>query len=355
MGDRSFVQGFAFVYDTRFYSAQKGRYLIDSFLEKGQKDFGGFDSIILWATYPNIGIDDQNQFDMLSSLPGGLQAVRAMIDRAHQRRVKVILAYNPWDTATRKPEKSDSEMNADLVRQTGADGVYLDTGGDAPQDAMRAALDGVRPGLALEPEGGKSDMPLTTNNATWGQYYPTAGYFDHQRGVPMTKWTEPRFMIHYDGERWRHSRTTLLQHAFLNGAGVVVWDSIFATWNPYSDRDKAILRRMIPIEREFGDLLNSNDWEPYYPTNRQQVDASYWPGPTRSLWTLVNWGEERQRHTSILVPVAKGARYFDAWNGRELIPVRHSGWQELTIDEIDSHGFAAILQIQGSQIGRAHV
>jgi hypothetical protein len=345
---RNFVQGVAFVHDTRFYSATESRYLIDSFLDKAQREFGGYDSIILWATYPNIGVDDQNQFDMLRSLPGGLPAVHAMIARAQQRGVKVLLAYNPWDTATRKPEKADDAMMADLLQQTGADGVYLDTGRDAPQEATRAAIDGVRPGLALEPEGGQSDEPLTTNNATWGQYYPAAGYFDHERGVPMTKWTEPRFMIHFDGDRWRHDRTTMFQHAFLNGTGVVVWDNIFGSWNPYSEHDKAILRRMIPVEREFADLLSSEAWQPYYPTSHRQIDASYWPGAQRSLWTLVNWGEEPLRQVSIPIPATAGARYFDVWNGRELMSRSDAGRLALVIDEVEGRGFAAILQIQGS-------
>ena len=166
--------------------------------------------------------------------------------------------------------------------------------------------------------------------------------------MPVAKWTEPRVMIHYDGDRWRHSRATLFQHAFLNGAGVLLWDNVFGTWNAYSERDKAILRRMLPIQRHFAGLLSSEKWEPYYPVNRQEIDASYWPGAALSLWTLVNWGENPRRQVALSVPGGPTARYFDLWNGHELTQLRSAGLTELQLDEIEAHGFAAVLEIQGA-------
>ena len=202
-------------------------------------------------------------------------------------------------------------------------------------------MDSRRPGVTLEPEGGYGDDGVATLNATWGQGFPVAGYPDHVRGVPIAKWTEPRVMIHYDGNRWRHDRTTMFQHAFLNGTGVVIWEDIFGTWNRYTERDEAMLRRMLPIERYCADLLTSEDWEPFYPTLLQDVDASYWPGHGRSLWTIVNWSNEAKSGNVLRVPHKAGTRYFDLWNGVELNPLVQGSTATLRISEIEPHGAAS--------------
>jgi iron(II)-dependent oxidoreductase len=342
----NFVEGFVFTYDTRFYDYKRNRYKIDEFLDDGIRRFGGYDSLLLWQSYPNIGIDDQNQFQMLRSLPGGLPALRAMIARAHQRGVKVYFAFNPWDTTTRQESISPEDSLAEIIRATDGDGVFLDTEDNDPHPKLRNAVDAVKPGIALEPEGScYSDDGIDTINSCWGQDYPNAGYQDQMRGVPIVKWTEPRHMIHYDGDRWRHSRRLMFQHAFLNGTGVLVWEDVFGTWNRYTERDQAILRRMIPIERYAADLLASDDWEPFYPARLPEIDASYWPGDRRSLWTFVNWGDRRRTGVLLTAPAAPGARYFDLWNGVEIHPPVRNGVVTLSAD-LEPRGLGAILAVR---------
>ena len=52
--------------------------------------------MLLWQSYPNIGIDNRNQFDMLRDLPGGLPNVAKVVDAFHARGVHVLWPYNPW-------------------------------------------------------------------------------------------------------------------------------------------------------------------------------------------------------------------------------------------------------------------
>jgi len=60
------------VQDRYFYDPVAGRYTVDRYLDDLDKRYGGIDSVLLWSTYPNMGIDDRNQLDMVASMPGGI-------------------------------------------------------------------------------------------------------------------------------------------------------------------------------------------------------------------------------------------------------------------------------------------
>src|SRR5674476_549581 len=71
----SFIQPQSMVEDRYFYDPATRQYTIDRFLDDLDRRYGGIDSVLLWPVYPNIGIDNRNQFDLLRDMPGGLSLI----------------------------------------------------------------------------------------------------------------------------------------------------------------------------------------------------------------------------------------------------------------------------------------
>ena len=106
-----------------FYDPATDEYLIDSVLVDGIKEFGGYDSIVLWQAYPRLGIDERNQFDFYRDMPGGLTGIKAIVNKCHSKNVRVFIDYNPWDTGTRREGNSDLDALVEMVLAIEADGI----------------------------------------------------------------------------------------------------------------------------------------------------------------------------------------------------------------------------------------
>ena len=62
----SFIQPQMMVHDRYFYDPVAGRYTVDRYLDDLEKRYGGIDAVLIWPTYPNMGIDDRNQHEMVA-------------------------------------------------------------------------------------------------------------------------------------------------------------------------------------------------------------------------------------------------------------------------------------------------
>ncbi len=78
----SFIQPQMMVQDRYFYDPVAGRYTVDRYLDDLEKRYGGIDAVLIWATYPNMGIDDRNQLR-----DGGVHARRSRGRAADGRRL----------------------------------------------------------------------------------------------------------------------------------------------------------------------------------------------------------------------------------------------------------------------------
>jgi iron(II)-dependent oxidoreductase len=331
----SFIQPQMMVHDRYFYDPAAGKYTVDRYLEDLDKRFGGIDSVLIWPTYPNMGIDNRNQHDLIRSMPGGVAGVRQMIADFHRRGVRVLFPMMMWDQGTRAPDHSWPEEIAALMAEIGADGINGDTQDGVPL-AFSLAADKTGHPLVFEPEGGPSDEALAWNLMTWGQYQ-----FPFTPLVDKYKWLEPRHMVNIS-DRWNRDKTSDLQFAFFNGVGWESWENIWGIWNGITPRDAEATRRVATIERAFSPFLVSRDWEPLASMLRYGVYASRWPLADQTLWTIVNRNEYDLDGDQIEISASQGVRYFDVYHGVELKPASRGADRLVLTFPIEAKGFGAV-------------
>ena len=332
----SFMQPQSMVEDRYLYDPVTRRYTVERFLADLDRRYGGIDSVLLWPVYPNIGIDNRNQFDLLRDMPGGTAGLKEMVGEFHRRGVRVLFPTMPWDMGTRREPLGMPETLAALMKEIGADGVNGDTFGGVPR-SYSAAADATGHPLVFEPEGyPDGDEMLNWDSMSWGYWrYPF---------VPMVsrgKWLEPRHMVNVC-DRWNKDKTDNLQAAFFNGVGYETWENIWGIWNGITERDAEAIRRVGKVERRFADFLVSADWEPHTPTVAYGVFASRFPKDGRTVWTLVNRTAYNIDGPQIRVAAGGGLHYFDLWHGVELTP--QNGALSVAIEGL---GFGAVLAQSG--------
>lgn len=342
----AFMQPQMMVHDRYFYDPVAGKYTVDRYLDDLEKRYGGIDAVLVWATYPNMGIDNRNQQDMVLSMPGGLEGVRQMVKDFHRRGVRVLFPIMMWDQGTRDLGRSWYQATAELMKSIDADGVNGDTQDGVPL-AFSLAADKLDHPLAFEPEDGPSDEALAWNVMTWGQYK-----FDFIPTVDRYRWLERRHQVNIQG-RWNRDKTNDLQYAFFNGEGWESWENVWGIWNGISPRDAEATRRVATMERAAADYFTSEGWEPLYPMHQYGVYASRWPSGDRNLWTIVNRNEYDTEGPQMSVPETADTHYYDLYHGIELHPEVDHGTAVLSFP-IEAHGYGMILASKGDPGPQMH-
>jgi hypothetical protein len=177
-------------------------------------------------------------------MPSGLQGLRAVSDELHERGIRVFLDFNPSDTGTRREHQTDEQLLVDLVEDIDADGLYLDTMKEGSA-ALRKTIDRVKAGVVFESQSFAPLDSLQAHHMCWAELYDDSEVL----GVLTNNWFERRHMQHLI-HRWHNDHTGELQLAFMNGAGIVVWENVFGSWNGWSDRDASYLRLMNGVQHQ---------------------------------------------------------------------------------------------------------
>ncbi len=316
---RCFTVAQVWLWDELFFSFAEQRFTPQRFLDDARERFGGLDAVVLWHAYPVIGIDDRNQWDFYRDVRGLTDLVATL----HELGVAVFVDYNPWDVGTRRTGDDVSELAA-LVQDIGADGVFLDTLKKADPELV-AALQRARPGFVLEGESTLALERIADHATSWAQWFADSPV----PGVLRAHWFERRHMQHHV-RRWHRDHSGELISAWLNGVGVMVWEVVFGAWVGWNDRDAATLRRMLPVQRGFADLLLHGDWTPLVDLGPEAEAAGVFgslfdDGVTRLLllanvgdadfrgavdlpgaWTILHEGSDRDVGVPTAVVPARG-------------------------------------------------
>ncbi|KAF4028070.1 putative FGE-sulfatase domain-containing protein [Phytophthora infestans] len=76
---QNFVQTFLMMNDRSIYDRETQQYTVDKYVDEIQSRVGPIDSVLIWPAYPNIGVDNRNQWDLLQyeTFPVEARASRA--------------------------------------------------------------------------------------------------------------------------------------------------------------------------------------------------------------------------------------------------------------------------------------
>jgi iron(II)-dependent oxidoreductase len=337
---RSYIQTQMMVEDRYFYDPVKGKYTVDRYLDDLKKRYGGLDAVLIWPTYPNIGIDNRNQFDMVADMPGGITGVRNMVADFKRRGVRVFFPVMIWDNGTHNPGTSIAQALTKEMAEVGADGLNGDTMYGIPAEFLLAKNNTTNYPLALEPEINMKQLSwLQWNTISWAYYDD----YTHIPGVSLYKWIEP---LHQPivNDRWAWNKADDLQYAFFNGIGYCAWENIWGIWNGVPKRYAETIRRIHMIYNRFPSVFHSNDWEPHTSVLQSGVYASKFPATGQTVWTFVNRTNKALSGQQIQLPYQNGVTYYDLWNGTKLSPEHEGNFITLSF-AMEANGYGAILAV----------
>jgi len=339
---QTFIYAQMMAHDRYFYDPVARKYTVDRYLDDAKKRYGGLDAVLIWPTYPNIGIDNRNQYDLVTDMPGGIKAMRQMIIDFKKRGVRVFFPIMIWDHGTRKIAWGMPVALMKEMKILGADGMNGDTMWGVTED-FRNAYDCLGYPIALQPEVAIKDLKMVEwNTMSWGYYWD----YDYVPGVSIYKWLEPRHQVQVTN-RWAIDKTDDLQYAFFNGIGYNAWENIWGIWNQIPERFEAAIRRIATIYREFPETWSSVEWEPHFPTLQKGIFSSKFPCPDQTIYTLVNRDSVDTRGHQLQLPYQEDMLYYDVWNGTILTPTKENDSIYLSFP-IEGRGFGAILAIKSS-------
>jgi len=315
-------------WDREFFDRTTGKYTFPDLLKRSASQFGYIDVYGIWPTWPRLGLDQRNQWDMYRDLPGGTAQLRNFSRLSRQNNTKFFIAYNPWDNSTRKEDHYKGM--ARLISEIEADGVVLDTRGSSSYE-LQAAADSVRKGVVMFSEGMAvpKDMPGIISGRVHNAIFLSPE-------LNLNKLIKPDFSIFRVcdiGEDLVHREIAI---SFFNGYGTEL--NMFRPGGRDDDytNDMDFLAKTTLLLRQNNDAFLDHNWTPLIETTTDRVYVNRWSAGRKVIYTVLNMRSEGIEGKLFRAERDSGLHYVSLWdhenvdpvneNGIEYIPVTAPGW-----------------------------
>jgi formylglycine-generating enzyme required for sulfatase activity len=317
----SYLMLLQFAWDKKYYDYRQQKYTFYQNLSEYDSLTGGYDIFTLWPTWPRLGLDQRNQWDMYRDLPGGLGELRKQVDFVHESGKKYFISFNPWDEGTRREDQLKGME--DLLRETNADGVVLDTKGSSSRE-LQAAADKVKPGIIMYSEGMAvpKDMPgIVTGRVHDALVMPPP--------VNLNKLIKPDFAIFRVLQLADDRLHRELAISFFNGYGVEI-NTMKPGRPEWIEEEFEYLGRTTRILRENRSVFNNDSFHPLITTLIDSMYVNSWNTEGKRLFTIYSANPAGCNGLLFEFTIADSAElaenltdqyhFIDLWNHQEVTP-----------------------------------
>lgn len=305
-------------WDREFFDRFTGKYNFPDYIRKNTELLGNVDVYGIWPTWPRLGLDQRNQWDMYRDLPGGVAQLRNFVTFSHQANTRFFIAFNPWDNSTR--QENHFRGMAQLIKETWADGVVLDTRGSSSHE-LQAAADSVKKGVIMYSEGMAvtKDMPGIISGRVHNAIYLSPE-------LNLNKLIKPDFAIFRvcdPGEDLIHRELAI---AFFNGYGSEL--NMMRPGGRGDDfrSDLDYLARTSLILRQNNDAFLDRNWTPLISTLTDRVYVNKWRSGEKTIYTVLNMkpeGIEGRLFRSESVGIS---HLISLWRHENILPEKDSNF-----------------------------
>ncbi|MBN2570716.1 MAG: SUMF1/EgtB/PvdO family nonheme iron enzyme [Ignavibacteriales bacterium] len=288
-----------------FYDRYYEEYTYEEYLETAEKYFGGFDVFILWPTWPTLGLDPRNQWDLYYDLPGGIKKLKELSEYSERKGTKFFISYNPWDLSTENQNHYGGLSK--IIKDINASGVVLDTRGGSTVELQNAA-DSVKSGVIMYSEGMAitKDMQGIVSGRVHDAIYLSPI-------LNLNKIIKPEFAIFRVLQLSQGRLHREIAIAFFNGYGCEL--NTFAPGRQdWINEEFTYWGKVIKIQRNNSNVFQDKNWKPLITTLIDNVWVNEWKDENKTLYTIFSLISEGVNEPLFEVNPLESVRIIDLWN-----------------------------------------